>query len=65
MGWAKDFLVQYSTYVKWKVVIDEKLKIMNHACGIRLPESSKMAVDRKNDTKVTIYLDKVIVIFFM
>lgn len=47
-----------------RLLFDEKLRIINHACGIRLPDCSKMAVDSKNDNKVTIYLDKVIVNFF-
>ena len=50
----KTFLVLFSTFVREKIVIDEKLRTMDHTFGIQLPNCSKLAVNQKNDNGVVI-----------
>ena len=48
-----DFLVIFSTFVKLKLTVNENVSFIIYASGIRLPDCSKLAINRKNYNDVT------------
>lgn len=45
----KDFLVLFRAFVRLKIVINAKLRIIDHALEVLLPDCCKSGVNRKND----------------
>ena len=52
------------SFVRWKVAINEYISVTDYASGIRLPDCSKLAINRKKDNDVTIFQHDVIDKFF-
>ena len=50
-----DFLVLFSCFVRWKVTINENVRLKKYASGIWLPDGFKLALNWKKDNDVTIY----------
>ena len=61
---VRDFLVFFSVFVGEKVTVNENVSFTDHASGIRLPNCSKLAINRKNGNGVTICRHDVISNFF-
>ena len=59
-----DFLALFSCFVRWKVTINENVRLKKYASGIWLPDGFKLALNWKKDNDVTIYQHFVIFIFF-
>ena len=51
---VRDFLVLFSVFVSKKVTINENVNFTDHASGIWLPDCSKLSINRKNNTDVTV-----------
>lgn len=45
----KDFLILFWAFVRLKFVINAKLRIIDHALGVLLPDCCKSGVNRKKD----------------
>ena len=45
----------FSVFVKLKVTVNENVSFIIYASGIRLPDCSKLAINRKNDNDVTTF----------
>ena len=52
------------SFYKIKVIVNENVRITDHASGIRLPNWSKFAINWKNDSDIRIYQHGVTVKFF-
>ena len=52
---VKDFLVLFSVFVRKKVIVNENVKFIGYACGIRLPDDWKLDINCKKDNDITIY----------
>ena len=50
----KTVLDMFSVFVRYKVIVNKKVSITNHASGIRLSDCPKLAINQKNDSRVTI-----------
>ena len=61
---VRDFLVQFSFFVRWKITINENISFTEYTSGTRLPDCSKLAINWKNDNGVTIFRHNVIVKLF-
>ena len=48
----------------WKVDINENVRIVNHASGIRLPDCFESAINREDDNDVIIFGHDIMVFFF-
>ena len=60
---VRDFLVLLSVFVK-KVTVSENISFIDYAFRNRLPDCSKLTINRKNDNDVTICRHGIIVKFF-
>ena len=56
---SRDFLVLFSVFS-----INENASFTDYASGIRLPDCSKLIINRKSDSDVTIFQHAIIVNFF-
>ena len=55
----------FSVFARLKVTINENVSFKDHGSGIRLPDCSKLAINReKNDNDVTVWQNDVFVNFF-
>ena len=61
---VRDFLVLFSVFVRQKVTINENVSFTDYVSRIRLPDSSKLAINRKNDNDVKIFRHDIIVKIF-
>ena len=61
---VRDFSVLFSVFVRYKVTSNENISFTDYASGIRLPNCSKLTINRKNDNDVIICWHDVIVHFF-
>ena len=57
-------MVLFSVFVGWKVAINENVKVIDHAFGIRFPVCSNSTINWKYDSEVIICQHSVIVSFF-
>ena len=57
-----EFLVMFSVFVKLKVTVNENVSFIIYASGIRLPDCSKLAINRK--MTMTSQISKYASIFF-
>ena len=58
---VRDSIALISGFVRQKVIFNENLSFTYYASRIRLPDGSKLAINRKNDNDVTIFRHDVIV----
>ena len=59
------FLVLFSGFVRWKVIVNENLSFVNHTFGIRLPDGCKLAINWEKENDVTICWHDAIVKLFL
>ena len=60
----RDFLVQFSVFVREKVTVTENITFADLVSRMRPPDCSKLVKNRKNDNDVTIFRHDVNVKFF-
>ena len=62
-GYVKRFLVLFSVFVRFKVIVNENVSFIGHASRIQLPDGCKLTINREKDDNITICQHDVIVKF--